>query len=91
MKMKENFSKINEFLEIPKEVATNIPKITMLGNEEIVIENCKGVLEYEEFFVRFATSKGNISINGFKLNLGKITEDNISIKGIIENIDFECR
>ena len=22
---------------------------------------------------------------------GKITEDNISIKGIIENIDFECR
>ena len=91
MKMKDNISRINEFLEIPKEVATNIPKVTMLGNEEIVIENCKGVLEYEEFFVRVATSIVNISINGFKLNLGKITEDNISIKGIIENIDFECR
>lgn len=91
MKMRENLSKINELLEIPKEVISNIPKVTMIGNEELLIENCQGVLEYEEFFIRVATSIGNININGFKLNLGKITEDNICVKGIIENIDFECR
>lgn len=91
MKMRNNLSKINEFLEIPKEVVSDIPKITMIGNEELIIENCQGILEYEEFFVKIATSIGNISINGFKLTLGKITEDNICIKGVIENIDFECR
>lgn len=88
--MKKNISKINEILEFPKEVISNIPKITMIGNEEIIIENCQGVMEYEDFFVKIATSIGNININGFKLNLGKITEENISIKGVIENIDFEC-
>lgn len=91
MKMRNNLSKINEFLEIPKEVVSDIPKVTMLGNEELIIENCQGILEYEEFFVKVSTSIGNISINGFKLTLEKITEDNICIKGVIENIDFECR
>ena len=43
------------------------------------------------FTFRKNTSIGNLNINGFKLVLSKITEDNISIKGIIENIDFECR
>lgn len=56
MKMKNNLSKINEFLEIPKEVVTDIPRFTMIGNEELLIENCKGILEYEDFFVRAKTS-----------------------------------
>lgn len=91
MKIRNNLTKINEYLEIPKEVISDIPKITMVGNEELIIENCKGILEYEEFFIKLNTSIGNLNINGFKLVLSKITEDNISIKGIIENIDFECR
>jgi len=90
MKLKNNISKINEYLDIPKEITSNIPKITMIGNEELVIENCQGIMEYEDFFIKISTTIGNININGFKLNLGKITEENISIKGIIENIDFEC-
>ncbi len=56
MKMKNNLSKINEFLEIPKEVSSDIPKITMVGNEELLIENCKGILEYEDFFIKAKSS-----------------------------------
>ena len=63
----------------------------MLGFNEVLIENYKGILEYEEFFIRICTHIGNININGFELNLNQITDDDVKITGKIENIDFECR
>lgn len=81
--------RFNELLDIPKEVSTEIPKITIIGFEEILIENFKGILEYEDFFVRISTHIGNLNINGFNLKLSQMTEDDILVSGKIENIDFE--
>lgn len=69
----------------------NVPKITMIGFEEMLIENYKGILEYEEFFIRICTYIGNINVNGFELKLNQMTEDDILITGKIENIDFEMQ
>ena len=46
---KKNYRKFDKALELPQEVCSNIPKITMVGFDEMVIENFKGILEYEEF------------------------------------------
>ncbi len=81
--------KIDNILDIPQEVTTQIPKITLVGFEQVLIENFKGILEYEEFFVRISTSIGNININGFNLSLNQMTEDDIMINGKIDSIDFE--
>ena len=83
------FSKINEILEIPKEIVSKQPKITVTGFNEVLIENFKAILEYENFFVRISTHIGNININGFNLILSQMTEDDILVSGIIENLDFE--
>lgn len=84
-----NVNKINQFLEIPREVSSKIPKITIIGFDEVLIENFKGILEYEDFFARISTYIGIININGFNLKLSQMTEDDILVKGKIENIDFE--
>lgn len=81
--------RINKFLDIPREVSTNAPKITITGFDEILIENFKGILEYEDFFARISTHIGNININGFNLKLSQMTEDDILVSGKIENLDFE--
>ena len=86
-----NLNKFNEILDLPKEIGTDIPKITMLGFNDVLIENSKRILEYEEFFITICTHIGNININGFELNLNQITDDDVKITGKIENIDFECR
>ena len=86
-----NINKVNEFLDLPMEVGTNIPKVTMMGFDEIIIENYKGILEYEEFFIRVSTYIGNININGFELSLNQITDEALSITGKIENVDIERR
>ena len=56
-----------------------------------MIENFKGILEYEDFFVRISTHIGNININGFNLKLNQMTEDDILVTGKIENLDFESQ
>ncbi len=88
--MKEKrYNKMNRLLEIPKEVCSDEPKIIMTGFDEILIENYRGILEYEEFFVRISTHIGIVNINGYNLNLDKMTDDDIKIKGKIESIDIE--
>ena len=84
---KEN--KFNKLLEMPKEIYSNEPKITVTGFNELPIENYKSVLEYEEFYVRINTYIGIININGFNLVLNEMSEDDLLITGKIDGIDFE--
>lgn len=86
---REKEGKIKKFLEIPKEVISKEPKITILGFQEMLIENYKGILEYEDFYIRINTSMGTININGFQLNLNQMTEDDIMVTGKIQSIDIE--
>ena len=80
---------LNEFLEIPKEVHSNIPNIILTGFEEMIVENNKGILEYDNYFIKIDTDIGIINIHGLNLNLEKMTEDNLKINGKIENIEVE--
>lgn len=81
--------RLNDMLEIPKEVYSNIPNFIITGFEEMIIENYKGILEYEDFYVRVNTFIGIINIHGLNLKLDKMTEDNLKITGKIEKIDIE--
>ncbi|CDE25459.1 putative uncharacterized protein [Clostridium sp. CAG:440] len=86
---KQRKKRMDKMLEIPKEVYSNIPKLSVTGFEEMVIENYKGILEYEEFFVRISTHIGIININGYNLNLETMTNDDIKVTGKIESIEIE--
>lgn len=85
----KDYSRVSKFLEIPREVISDVPKITITGFDEILIENFKGILEYEDFFARISTKIGNININGFNLKLNQMTDDDILVNGKIESVDFE--
>lgn len=82
-------NRFNDILEIPKEVYSDIPNFIITGFEDTIIENYKGILEYEDFYVRISTSIGIVNIHGINLKLDKMTEDNIKITGKIESIDIE--
>lgn len=81
--------RLNKILEMPEELYTNVPKLTITGFNEIVLENYKGILEYEEFFASISTHIGVVNINGFNINLEKMTNDDIKITGKIESIELD--
>ena len=81
--------RFNDILEIPKEIYTNIPNFIITGFEDMIIENYKGILEYEDYYIRVNTHMGIINIHGINLKLEKMTEDNLKITGKIESIEIE--
>lgn len=88
-KRKNTFSRIDKILEMPQEVYSDTPKMTLIGFNEMVIENFKGILEYEDYYIRINTSIGIININGYELKLETMTNDNIKVSGKIESMDVE--
>lgn len=82
-------SKFDKLFDIPEELSTDIPKVTIVGFNRMLIENYKTVLEYQDFFLRIKMSSGIININGFELLMNEMTKDDLIITGYIESVEFE--
>ncbi len=85
----KNRNRFNKALELPREIDDKESKITIVSFDEILIENYKGILEYEEFFIKIETEIGTVNINGFKMTLEQITNEDIKIYGNIKSIELE--
>lgn len=88
-KKPKKYSKLDSLLEIPREVASSDVKITINGFDELLIENYKNILEYQDILVKVNTFEGTITVYGFNLKLENLTDEDIMIKGKIDTIEFE--
>lgn len=84
-KLKE---KVTEILELPKEIVLNMPKLTMLGNGDLIVENYKGIVEYDEGIIRLNTTSGIIKVTGINILIKEITLESIMIFGDIKSLEF---
>ena len=87
--MARKFNKLTQMLDMPRELDKTQTKVTIISFDEILIENYKGIMEYEEFFVKINTEIGIININGFNLKLEQMTNEDVLVKGVINSIDVE--
>ncbi len=87
--MNRKVNKFAQMLDMPRELDKKQTKVTIISFDEILIENYKGIMEYEEFFVKINTEIGIININGFNLNLEQMTNEDVLVKGVINSIDLE--
>ena len=88
-KIRHKENRFEHLLDFPKEISTDLPKFTLLGFEEMLIENYKGILEYEEYYIKISTYIGIVNINGFELELNQMKDESISITGKIDSISLE--
>ena len=82
--------KLDKLLDLPEEISTDEPKITVLSFEKLVVENYKGILEYYENLIKVSTYIGIVNIVGKNLTLNEMTVDDVMIMGSIDAIDFEA-
>ena len=75
-------------LDIPEDIIFNIPRITMMANKEIRIENCNSVLEYESDKVTVSATDIIVELLGEALCINIITDDEILVCGNIMSINF---
>lgn len=76
------------WLEIPKDIALDLPKITLIGNYQAFIENHKGILEYNTDLIRIKISTGQLIITGKDLFVRNILQQEISVEGKISGVEI---
>ena len=87
--MKNSQSLKQKFLtamDLPIELLNDVPRITLIGNNNLLIENHKGIIEYDENIIRLVS---HINILGNQMNVEEINNDEIFITGEISNVEFE--
>lgn len=80
--------KITHFLELPKEIVYNLPKVTLIGNLQLVIENHGGIIEYSTGKIRVSVNSGEIEITGNDLAICNISRDEICLDGDISELKY---
>lgn len=69
--------------------AMNQPLIEIFGNSRVIVENHKGVAQYEHCKIRVKTGNGLIEVLGNKLELVKMAREQLVIVGCIERVCLE--
>ena len=77
-----------DLLEIPKDLVLDVPKITLIGQSELFLENHRGIIEYSSQRMRINLSRGFLEILGNQLEIKALLPDEIKIEGDINSCRF---
>ncbi|KAB3535351.1 sporulation protein YqfC [Alkaliphilus pronyensis] len=90
MKKTEEIKKsIADILELPQDIVLDLPKITLIGNLQLYVENHKGIIEYSDNRIRIFTKCGILRVIGKNLLLKNIVLEEIVIVGEIREVEFD--
>lgn len=73
---------------IPPELVSSLPLLSMNGQEELFIENFKGILQYTDAVLLLQTKACLLRIEGQHLFLVYYTKDALKLTGTITSICF---
>ncbi|MEN6460320.1 MAG: sporulation protein YqfC [Syntrophomonas sp.] len=79
---------MTEFLEIPKDLVLDLPKVTLLGRNELYLENHRGIIEFSINRLRINLSRGYLEIEGDNLEIKNLMPDEMSVHGEIYSVKY---
>ena len=92
--MKKNKEKVKisqalaKTLELSKDMLTDIPRFILNDNNELQIENYKGIVAYNFDEIKLGAKNYTIKIEGENLKINSITDEDILITGTIKSLSF---
>jgi sporulation protein YqfC len=78
--------RIADALELQHDVALNLPVLHITGNERLLMENHKGLLEYGRTKIRIASTAGTVEIDGENLAIEAVGHDEVLITGCLKSV-----
>ena len=75
-------------MDLPKDVIQNASVITILGRNELCIENYRGIIEYTDALIRVQTRAVQIRIQGKRLRIQYYTNDEMKVTGALSSLEF---
>ncbi len=81
MEKKINIRKLTSTMQMPTHMEIN-------GNQEVIVDGCSGVLEYDTQAVRIKTGKLIVRFTGRGLVIKCLTADSLVVTGFLTGIEF---
>jgi len=75
-------------LDLPEDVMMDLPRITMIGQIHIYIENHNGLLTFSEKEIRLLLKQGQLLVKGQSLVIKTILPEEILVEGKIDEVLF---
>ncbi|PWM39776.1 MAG: hypothetical protein DBX66_01530 [Clostridiales bacterium] len=85
---KEKKTLIGSILQMPEASLNNMCQIELMSNREALVDGCKGVVEYNEDFIRLNLGNMTVRFCGRALQLRSMSEESVVIEGYIQSVDF---
>lgn len=80
--------KAAKVLELPLDLVAGTAHLEFSGNREVIIEGCRGILEYDEDIVCIDAGKMTVRFMGRGLELRNFTDHSAIINGFILSVEF---
>lgn len=75
-------------LGLPEDILPQIPRITMVGRERLLLENAGSVERYSLTEAVFDTGLGAVIVRGKGLELLELGESRVLLSGKIDGVEF---
>ncbi|MGF7046098.1 sporulation protein YqfC [Paenibacillus sp. DS2015] len=77
-----------ELFDLPQDIIFDLPRLTMVGNKELLIENHRGVLHFSSEKLTLSLTQGSLEVEGSELMIRSILSQEVMIEGTIVNIKY---
>ncbi|WNS74343.1 sporulation protein YqfC [Bacillus sp. DTU_2020_1000418_1_SI_GHA_SEK_038] len=75
-------------MELPQDVMMDLPRITMIGQIHIYIENHRGLLAFSDKELRLLLKQGQLLIKGKAFVIKTILPEEILLEGKIDQVTY---
>ncbi|MBR0508115.1 MAG: YabP/YqfC family sporulation protein [Clostridia bacterium] len=89
MKEKRLFRRALHAAELPQDLDPHLFFVQWLGDRELLIEQHRGILRFEQNLIRFQTEQGILSVVGKNLEMDCLTTTRSLISGFVSGISLE--
>lgn len=73
----------------PQEVVKDVPRVTLTGNDQVHVEQHKGLAAYRPEEVIFRTACGTLCIGGSELRLKRYTACEALVTGQVSSVSID--
>jgi sporulation protein YqfC len=75
-------------LELPADIVMDLPRITMIGQIHIYIENHRGLLTFSDKELRLLLKQGQLLVRGEQFVIKTILPEEILLEGKISHVIY---
>ncbi len=80
---------LSEILELPLDVSMDLPKVTIVGDLGVLVQNHRGLIQYSPEKIVIGVGKGQIAILGRSLQIEEVSKEDMIVRGTLGSVQME--